>query len=281
MTLSQITVLFLIYSVVGWISEVIYCSILDKCFVNRGFLYGPWCPIYGFGALLIIWLLKPFMNTWITLFFVAMILTSILEYISGLILEKLFNTKWWDYSSRKFNIHGRVCLRNSTLFGLMAVGLMHFLHPVLIDFLNILSEEATLIISYTFIAIFSADFILSLKHIIDFTVYISRLHQYMDEIKDRLNEEGFDFKDISSLSLYCREKFKSDKERFSESFITRFDEFIAKKNRFRRLLLAFPYMSSVKYLKAVDQMKKEVIQKKQLLKKAINDTKESIKEKVK
>ena len=98
-------VYFFVYSVLGWITETIYCRILDGKWTNRGFLFGPYCPIYGCGVLLIIAFLNNFIASPIKVFFLGMLFTSALEYVSSLILEKMFNAKWWDYSNRKFNIN--------------------------------------------------------------------------------------------------------------------------------------------------------------------------------
>ena len=108
--------LFTIYSLLGWVCESTYCSILAKKLINRGFLNGPFCPIYGVGALLIVKLLSPFSHNLVILFFASLLLTSLLEYLTGFAMEKLFHAKWWDYSHRRFNIQGRVCLGNALIF---------------------------------------------------------------------------------------------------------------------------------------------------------------------
>lgn len=123
---------FFIYAIIGYISEVIYCSIPMRRFVNRGFLHGPYLPIYGFGALLVVVPLMFFDAHPIVVFFIAVLLTSSLEYMTSYVLEKIFNTKLWDYSKNFANINGRVCLLNSTLFGMMGVVATYWLHPTLI-----------------------------------------------------------------------------------------------------------------------------------------------------
>lgn len=105
---------FFIYSFLGWTVESIGCSIASKRTINRGFLNGPICPVYGFGAVIVISLLGRFNNV-VIVFLLGMILTTILEYFTGFILETLFHAKWWDYSDRKFNIKGRVCLMSYCL----------------------------------------------------------------------------------------------------------------------------------------------------------------------
>ena len=104
----RLIIYLLIYSFIGWILESTYKTILQKRFVNSGFLSGPFCPIYGFGALIMYLSLKDVQNSYIILFLFGMIMLSIFEYVVGLFLEIVFRTKYWDYSERKFNIHGRV-----------------------------------------------------------------------------------------------------------------------------------------------------------------------------
>lgn len=123
---------FYVYSFLGWICETIYCSIPAKNFIKRGMLKGPVCPIYGFGSLFAITLLNKCDYKIYTIFILGLLLASILEFITSFLLEKIFNRKWWDYSKNKFNINGRVCLLNSTLFGILSVCLIKFIHPIVI-----------------------------------------------------------------------------------------------------------------------------------------------------
>ena len=131
----QIFLLFIIYSFIGWFCEVLYCSISQKKFVNRGFLYGPICPIYGCGGIMIFAFLMPLSDNIFLLFFASMIVTSAIEYFASWVMEKLFDAKWWDYSNYRFNIHGRICLLNSTLFGVMGVVAVRFVHPFILSLL--------------------------------------------------------------------------------------------------------------------------------------------------
>ncbi len=119
---------FLVYGTMGWMAEVIYTGIRKMNFQNRGFLYSPILPIYGFGAVLIILFLRNIHNVFL-IFLVGMAVTTALEYFTAVILENVFHVKWWDYSKYKFNYKGRIALKNSILFGLLCVALMVFVHP--------------------------------------------------------------------------------------------------------------------------------------------------------
>ena len=121
--------LFLIYSFLGWVIEVASCSKIQKKFVDRGFLIGPYCPIYGTAALIIILLLKKYENDLAVLFVMSIVVCSVIEYVTSYIMEKLFKTRWWNYSDKPFNINGRICLSNSFLFGFLGVLLVYFINP--------------------------------------------------------------------------------------------------------------------------------------------------------
>lgn len=126
--------LFFIYSVVGWLWETIYCSIKAKKFVYRGFLVGPYCPIYGFGVLAVLYFIEPFQNQLILLYILSTIVVTVLEYLTSLVMEKLFHARWWDYSHVPFNFQGRVALPVSLFWGVGCVVIVKFVNPIVMDF---------------------------------------------------------------------------------------------------------------------------------------------------
>lgn len=157
---------FVFYSVFGWVLEVIYSFAVRRKFVNRGFLYGPLCPIYGAGGILVIYLLRSFHGNAFMLFLTTGLMTSVLEYGVSLALEKLFKTTWWDYSDRKFNIKGRVCLRSTVAFGVVGVVVVKFLQPLLLTTIESISagmQNAIAVSAVLAIAIDLALTLLSLR----------------------------------------------------------------------------------------------------------------------
>ena len=155
--------LFMIYSFIGWIMEVIVCWFPTKKFVNRGFLIGPYCPIYGYGCLLIIILLKNSINDPIALFLKAIVICSLLEYFTSLFMEKLFHARWWDYSNKKFNINGRICLETMIPFGILACLVMYILNPFFESLLNLMPSIILHIVSIILFIIYIVDNIISFK----------------------------------------------------------------------------------------------------------------------
>lgn len=160
--------LFLIYSFVGWVLEVIYTLFTDKKLTNRGFFIGPYCPIYGVGALLIVIFLSKFQQHPFALFILAVVICSVLEYYTSYVMEKIFKIRWWDYSNNKFNINGRICLETMIPFGVIACLLVYVINPFLVLNLNKLPESCLVVVSLIFGVLLIADFITSFNIINNF-----------------------------------------------------------------------------------------------------------------
>ena len=114
--------------------EVVWNVFTDKKLVNRGFLIGPYCPIYGVGCLLLVFLLGRFKGQPVILFLMSIIVCSILEYSTSYIMEKLFKARWWDYSEYKFNLNGRICAATMIPFGILGVLVVYYLNPIVCKF---------------------------------------------------------------------------------------------------------------------------------------------------
>lgn len=232
-----------IYSFLGWVCEIIYCSVPAKKFINRGFLMGPVCPVYGFGALLIILSLENFTNSTVSLYLLGVIITTVVEYITACLLEYSFNTKWWDYSKYKFNYKGRICLLNSSLFGILVVVLMEGVHPIVWSTLsttpkNILALSAALI-SIAFIV----DTVCSVISILHLNQKIKALHlnqKISEKIKDLGLADKFNDRLTKDLMKKKQEVIREIKEEIHR---------VRKELSFsqKRLLKAFPDMKHKKY----------------------------------
>lgn len=154
--------LFIIYAIIGWLIEVINTFIHEKKFVNRGFMIGPYVPIYADGALLIIYLLKDYTDNVLVLFILSSVICMVLEYTFSFIMEKLFNARWWDYSNRKFNINGRICLETTVPFGIGGTIAVYIVNPFLMSILNKLSHNLVIIFGIILATIFFTDLIISI-----------------------------------------------------------------------------------------------------------------------
>ena len=162
LNLTYYFLLFMIYSIAGWLLEVI-CKLREyKRFINRGFLIGPYCPIYGWGAVAITFLLYRYSYDPFILFVMTVITCGILEYLTSYLMEKLFKARWWDYSKRKFNLNGRVCLGTIVPFGLFGLILTYVTNPFLINCLDKISINILNIIAIVFFVIYLIDNIVSI-----------------------------------------------------------------------------------------------------------------------
>ena len=153
--------IFYIYSIIGWITESTYATIKEKKLINRGFLIGPYCPIYGFGSLIMILYLEQYKNNLITVFILSVVLCSILEYFTSYLMEKIFKARWWDYNNEKFNLNGRICGQNSIIFGLGGIAIIYLIHPFINSIINSINTNIISIITVLGLIIFITDTIIS------------------------------------------------------------------------------------------------------------------------
>ncbi len=238
---AKIILLFFIYSFLGWVCETFYCSIGKRKFVNRGFLNGPICPVYGFGALLVVYLLEPFLKFNIFVIFIAgMIATSVLEYITGFLLEKLFHLKWWDYSTYRFNINGRVCLKNSLMFGALSVALTYFIHPHVTGLIDITSPAVSVALSAALLMITAADMIITVRSTLQIRAHIENLEKIRDQAKIYSEQLKIYMEDSADIK---REEVRRSVELLKiklNDIVSKAMAFKSKKLLHRRLISAFP-----------------------------------------
>lgn len=187
--LSTYFLLFIIYSFVGWLFEVILAIITEKKLINRGFLIGPYCPIYGVGCVLLTICLKAFASNPLILFFMSLIICSGLEYATSYIMEKLFKARWWDYSNMKFNLNGRICLSYMLAFGILGTIVIYIINPYLISLINSLSNSILYSITIILAILFIVDNIISFKIISTFKSTILTVSKdNTEEINQKVHE---------------------------------------------------------------------------------------------
>ncbi|MGX8698989.1 MAG: putative ABC transporter permease [bacterium] len=156
--------LFYAFSVIGWVIEVVGKLVELRRFVNRGFLTGPWLPIYGFGAVVItlsVNALRPYEFGYFSTFFISFILCGVLEYLSSYFMELIFHARWWDYSTKPMNLNGRIWIGNLILFGLAGIAVIHFADPFLLSLIARLGAKVKLVLIVVLSVIFLTDFILT------------------------------------------------------------------------------------------------------------------------
>lgn len=172
---------FMIFSFCGWLWETVLYTILSGKFENRGFLYGPFCPIYGFGANIAATLFGSLIGSPLKLFFTCMISSALLEYLTSFILEKFFGARWWDYSTIPFNLNGRICLSCSLAFGIAGLILLPGAILPIIAYIDSLPLEVTSTVAIILTGFLGGDTFLSINNIID-------LNKYIEDIEREINE---------------------------------------------------------------------------------------------
>lgn len=154
--------LFLIYSFIGWLIEVIGKLIEKHKFINRGFLIGPICPIYGHGCILMILTLSRYKDNPLTLFIYAIFICSLLEYFTSYFMEKIFKARWWDYSTKRFNLNGRICAETMIPFGILGTLVICVINPIFEYLLNLFNFETIKITAIILFIIYIIDYTISL-----------------------------------------------------------------------------------------------------------------------
>ena len=168
--------------------ETVYCMIIDKKFVNRGFLIGPVCPIYGFGGILIVFFLSKYKEDPLVLFCMAIIICAILEYFTSYILEKIFKTRWWDYSEKKFNLNGRISLDTMIAFGVLAILMVYVINPFVMDIIFKANYTIVKIFTVVFFVVFVIDTIVSSKIIYNIKGTQIKFKDGTEEISNKVRE---------------------------------------------------------------------------------------------
>ena len=177
---------FIIYSICGWIIEEIFCSIVEKKIVNRGFLLGPICPIYGIGGIGMTLALTRFEESPFVVFCMAIVLAAILEYLTSYVMEKLFNARWWDYSDKKLNLDGRICIETLIPFGVFGLIVIYAFNPLIFRNLSKIPELTKHITTAILFVLTLTDFIVSVFVISKVTKTADRISR--ETKKDDTNE---------------------------------------------------------------------------------------------
>lgn len=195
---------FMIYSVGGWAVESLYRSICEKRLVNSGFMYGPYCPIYGFGTLIMILILQNLKGNISLLFIVSFVVLTLWEYGVGIYLEKVFHTKYWDYSDHKININGRICLTNSIYWGVLGVVFTLAIHPFVANHSLTVPVNIVFYVDLIMGTIMICDFIISSIKTHSISRNIKKVKELSEKIKNKLTK-GKDNKKNKALDTDLEE----------------------------------------------------------------------------
>lgn len=202
--------LFLIYSFIGWIMEICVTFYKSKKIINRGFLIGPYCPIYGYASIIMILYLNHYKDNPLTVFLLAVVICTFIEYIISYIMEKLFNARWWDYSNYKFNINGRVCLINAFFFGVLGTFLVYYANPFFENLLLKINTNTLNTISLILMILFTTDFIISMYATFKLKSSINKINKDNTEEFKKKFKEKIENKILSRRILKAYPKYKNN-----------------------------------------------------------------------
>lgn len=212
-TLYELTWMFFLYAFLGWCTEVGFAAVKQGKFVNRGFLNGPICPIYGFGVLSIVVLLTPLTGNLLYLFVGSICLTTALEYFTGWVLEKVFHAKWWDYSKEKFNLNGYICLEFSLIWGFAATFVMKLIHPMIYRLISWLPQLVGGIALGVLLVVIAADLaatIATVRNLQKRLRLLTTMAEEIHEVSDKLGDA------ISGRVVSTKQYAEETTERYSE-----------------------------------------------------------------
>ena len=212
-SLYQLVWLFFVYAFMGWCAEVAFAGLRHGRFVNRGFLNGPICPIYGFGLVGVIYLLVDLKDSFWILFLGSIVVTTALEYATGWVLEKLFHAKWWDYTNNRFNIRGYVCLEFSLMWGLAATFVVRVIHPMVMTMIDGIPHGAGTVMAYIMLGLTAVDLGATLAAICNMQKklrLITAAAKEMHEISDIIGEN------VSRAAVGVRKRTEEAKELYGD-----------------------------------------------------------------
>jgi len=269
---------FFIYCFLGWCFESTYVSIRKKHFVNRGFLRLPMLPIYGFGAIILLFVSKPVQDNYLLMLLFGMAAATLLEYVTGAVMEALFKVKYWDYSNQKFNLHGYICLSSSFTWGIFAIILTKIIHQPIERAVFQLDENINIIIVIIVLCVFLSDVIVSVHAAWDIRKVIEKmtlLKEELEELEERLKqvslegrlrleglrEEGKElFEEFKDNIIERSERFNKTKESLGKRIAELREEYrgtIGKMNSLKSSLIkGNPSASSKRFREAYEDLKK-------------------------
>ena len=217
--------IFFVYAFLGWCTEVSYAALRTGKFVNRGFLNGPVCPIYGCGVVVVLVGLTPLKGNFVLLFLGSVVLTSVLELTTGFVLEKLFHQRWWDYSDKPFNLGGYICLEFSIMWGFACLFVVDILHPSIEFFIRLIPHTLGWVLLGLFSAAMAVDLAATVRTIAKLNRQLDQIDQLARRLKTASNEFGENLADRVLEAAERSADWKEDWEAAAEEWSQRRAEF--------------------------------------------------------
>ena len=263
MSVYYFALYFFLYGFLGWCTEVVFAAIKEKKFINRGFLNGPICPIYGLGVGVVVQFLGQFKPNVILLYIASVILVTALEWVTGFILEKLFHNKWWDYSNMPLNLNGYVCLLFSLVWGVACVIIVDFIHPAIHSLMVHLPVTLGMILLVLFCTVLIADIWVTASAIFKINRHLASMERIVAELRELSDNLG---ENLYKGVVEAMEKTEEAKQKLEvpESVSERIQALKENYNDLAsvktyisgRLIKAFPKMNPKKYKEAWEELRR-------------------------
>ena len=253
----EIICLFFIYGFLGWCVEVVYCGLEEGRFINRGFLNGPICPIYGVGAVTVVLCLTPLLDNIALLFIGSALLTTILEFITGFALDKIFHARWWDYSDKPFNIGGYICLKFSIYWGLVCIALMRGIHPTVFNLVKHIPYLLGVILLAFLSAVFVTDIVITVISINKLEKRIKLMDDIAEKIRAVSDEIGEHVYDGATSVVHKGEEIHNSEN--MQELREKYSDMLKEKHMFQhRIIKAFPNMRSHSHHEQLDKLREKL-----------------------
>lgn len=261
----QWVLFFYMYCFFGWVFESTYVSLKSHKFVNRGFMHGPMLPIYGFGAIIVLFATLPFKGNYVMQYIMGALAATLLEYFTGIVMEAIFKVRYWDYSNQKFNLNGHICLGSSIVWGFFSILLVNVIHKPIEQMLFWLHPEVRSVLVVLITLVSGADFTQSFKEAIELREVLSQLDRARDELeelKQRLERR------VDVIAAVVDDEINQNIERFRDkkdevrNDITEYRDVYIEKMRERRkvvlenVLNRHPTLHSERFKEVIEEIKK-------------------------
>jgi uncharacterized membrane protein len=255
-SLYQMCIMFVFWSCIGWAIEVVVMTIETGEYQNRGFLNMPLCPIYGAGVILVVSLFRPFEHTWFTLFLLTAIMCTTFELAVGLMLEKIFHNRWWDYSMYKFNFKGYICLWTSCGWGIGCVIVIKFVQPFLERIIAAVPFNAGCIFIAVMFVVIMIDAIASIRAAVNLNMKLRKIDELSKLMLKSAQTVGGKLAGATQRVMGAAETAKDaaseKREEIKDDIVARYEAIVSARDAATdRLLNAFPTMRSLHYSEAL------------------------------
>lgn len=286
MDIYRLIVYFFIYGFAGWCVEVAFASVKGRKFVNRGFLNGPICPVYGVGVGAVVTLLKPWEDHLLLLYVASVVLVTFIEWITGYAMDKIFHHKWWDYSDMPLNIGGYVCLLFSLVWGIACVVIMKVIHPLTEKLTEIVPFPLGTTLCIIFTAVLAVDIAVTSAGILKLNKRMDAMEKIAEELHEISDKMGINIHENVMDAVEKLEKLEDKKEEFREKYEDfydlgedikedmrirfdemkkRYDELAAASTHVsRRLIKAFPKMESRRHREILNELRERLEKRRSL-----------------